>query len=67
MVKELYEGPSTSVLTTLGKSDEFRHSERLHRGFTLSLYLFIQVLDVIMANIREDVSWCTLLDRRVES
>jgi exonuclease III len=60
IVKEMYEGCSTTVRTTAGNTEEIDIKVGLHQGSALSPLLFIIVMDVITEQIKEDTPWAML-------
>ena len=60
IIKECYKDVTTSVRSTVGKTDEFRVGVGLHQGSALSPLLFNIVFDVITENVREDPPWCII-------
>jgi hypothetical protein len=55
-MKDMY----TNIVTCVcdGESDIVSIKIRLHQESTLSLYIFILVMDEITKDIHEDIHWC---------
>ena len=58
VIQDMYEGVMTSVRTPGGETNDFPIRIGLHRGSTLSPYLFNLVLGVLNANIPEEIPKC---------
>jgi len=56
----MYNGAVTSVRTSGGIFDELLNTIGLHQGSTLSVYLFVVVMDELVKSIQEEVTWCML-------
>ena len=56
----MYNGAVTSVRTSGGIFDELLNTIGLHQGSTLSVYLFVIVMDELVKSIQEEVTWCML-------
>ena len=59
-IKDMYDGGKTRVRTAGGDSEHFSIEAGLHQGSTLSLFLFVLVMDVLMWSIQGEVPWCML-------
>ena len=59
-IKDMYKDCKTSVVTSVGETDEMEIEVGLHQGSALSPYLFIMILDVITEEIQEDTPWAML-------
>ena len=55
VIKDMYEGGQTSVRTPGGVSNDFAVSMGLHRGSTLSPFLFTLILDDLTRGIQDEV------------
>lgn len=51
IIKDMYEGAVTSVRTTCGEKWEFLVTISLHQGPALSPYLFVLIMDKLIAYI----------------
>ena len=60
VIKECYRDVTTSVRSTVGKTDDFKVRVGLHQGSALSPLLFNIVFDVITENVREEPPWCLI-------
>ena len=56
----MYNGAVTSVRTCGGIFDELLNTIGLHQGSTLSVYLFVVVMDELVKSIQEEDTWCML-------
>ena len=56
----MYKDCETSVVTSVGETDEIEIEVGLHQGSALSPFLFILILDVITEEIQEDTPWAML-------
>ncbi|KAL4198768.1 hypothetical protein AMTRI_Chr03g47660 [Amborella trichopoda] len=56
----MYDGTVTSVRTTSGETSEFSVTIGLHQGSTLSLYLFVLVMDYLTRHLQDEGPWCML-------
>ena len=56
----MYNGAVTSVRTSGGIFDELLNTIGLHQGSTLSVYLFVVVMNELVKSIQEEVTWCML-------
>ena len=57
VIQELYKGVVTTVRTKSGETEEFEVKVGLHQGSALSPFLFIIVMDVLSAEIRDKQKW----------
>ncbi|CAN4092267.1 unnamed protein product [Withania somnifera] len=61
VIKDMHDEAKTRVRTAGGDSRSFPVLMGLHRGLTLSPFLFALVMDVLTPRIRGEVPWCMLL------
>ena len=59
-IKDMYKDCKTSVVTSVGETDEIEIEVGLHQGSALNPFLFILILDVITEEIQEDTPWTML-------
>ena len=60
VIKDMYDGATTSVRTQGGVTEDFPIKIGLHQGSSLSPYLFTLVLDVLTGHIQDVVPKCML-------
>ncbi|KAL6505368.1 hypothetical protein OROGR_025185 [Orobanche gracilis] len=60
IIKDMYEGASTSVRTNVGRTEEFLITIGVHQGSALSPFLFAIVMDELTRGIQNDVPWCMM-------
>ena len=60
LVKDTYEDARTEVKTSIGLTRKITVRVGLHQGFSLSLYLFDIILDVMGRSTNEQPPWCML-------
>ncbi|KAL6546097.1 hypothetical protein OROGR_009971 [Orobanche gracilis] len=60
IIKDMYEGASTSVCTNVGRTEEFPITIGVHQGSALSPFLFAIVMDELTRGIQNDVPWCMM-------
>ncbi|KAL6561821.1 hypothetical protein OROMI_017422 [Orobanche minor] len=60
IIKDMYEGASTSVRTNVGRTEEFPITIGVHQGSALSPFLFAIVMDELTRGIQNDVPWCMM-------
>ncbi|KAL6501581.1 hypothetical protein OROGR_026714 [Orobanche gracilis] len=60
IIKDMYEGASTSVRTNVGRTEEFPITIGVHQGSALSPFLFAIVMDELTSGIQNDVPWCMM-------
>ncbi|KAL6531786.1 hypothetical protein OROMI_028149 [Orobanche minor] len=60
IIKDMYEGTSTSVRTNVGRTEEFPITIGVHQGSALSPFLFAIVMDELTRGIQNDVPWCMM-------
>ncbi|KAL6517101.1 hypothetical protein OROHE_017807 [Orobanche hederae] len=60
IIKDMYEGASTSVRTNVGRTEEFPITIGVHQGSALSPFLFAIVMDELTRGIQTDVPWCMM-------
>ncbi|XP_063841020.1 uncharacterized protein LOC135089387 [Scylla paramamosain] len=57
MVMEMYRGAGTAVRINGGETEEFGVEVELHQGSALSPLVFVVVMDVVTAEIRDGEKW----------
>ena len=57
IIKDMYEGATTTVRSAAGLSDEFKVGVGLHQGSALSPFLFAIIMDKLTENIRKEAPW----------
>ena len=57
ILKNMYDGATTTVRSTAGLTEEFKVSVRLHQGSALSRFLFAIIMDKLTEDIRKDSPW----------
>ena len=60
VIKDMYRGATTQVRSVVGTTEKFDVQVGLHQGSTLSPYIFDLVMDVIVADIKDQVPWSVL-------
>ena len=60
VIKNMYDGMVTSVITAGGYTTEFPIRIGLHQGSALSPYLFTIVMDELTREIQDRAHWCML-------
>ncbi|KAL6538155.1 hypothetical protein OROGR_012143 [Orobanche gracilis] len=60
IIKDMYEGASTSVRTGVGKTEEFPIQIGVHQGSALSPFLFAIVMDELTSSLQDGIPWCML-------
>ncbi|KAL6554932.1 hypothetical protein OROGR_006190 [Orobanche gracilis] len=60
IIKDMYEGASTSVRTSVGKTEEFPIQIGVHQGSALSPFLFAIVMDELTNSLQDGIPWCML-------
>ena len=54
IIKDMYDGATTTVRSAAGLTEEFKVSVELHQGSALSLFLFAIIIDRLTEDIRRD-------------
>ena len=57
IIKDIYDGATTTVRSAAGLTEEFKVGVGLHQGSALSPFLFDLIIDRLMENIRKDAPW----------
>ncbi|CAH9112858.1 unnamed protein product, partial [Cuscuta europaea] len=57
---DMYEDCTTSVRTSIGRTEEFPITIRVHQGSDLSPILFAIVRDELTKSIQDDIPWCMM-------
>ena len=60
IIKDMYEGVSTSVRTSVGETEKFPITLAVHQGFALSPFLFAIVMDELTRSIQDGIPWCMM-------
>ena len=60
IIRDIYNGCKTRVITSAGKTKGIEIEEGLHQGSALSPLLFVIITDVIMEEIEEGTPWAML-------
>ena len=60
VIKDMYKGATTQVRSVVGTTEQFEVKVGLHQGSTLSPYIFDLLMDVIVADIKDQVPWSVL-------
>ena len=56
IIKDMYDGATTTVRSVAGLTEEFKVSVGLHQGSALSTFLFAIIMDKLTENIRKDAT-----------
>ena len=57
IIKDMYDGATTTVGSAAGLTEEFNVGVGLHQGSALSPFLFIIIMDKLTKDIRKDAPW----------
>ena len=57
IIKDMYDGATTTVRYAAGLTEEFKVGVGLHQGSALSPFLFAIIMDKLMEDIRKDAPW----------
>ena len=60
IIRDMYAGCKTSVMTSAGRTKEIQNEVGLHQGSALSPLLFVIIIDVITEEIDEGTPWAML-------
>jgi len=60
LIKDMYEGASTSIKTNVGSTEAFPITMGVHQGSALSPFLFAIVMDELTKSIQDDIPWCMM-------
>ena len=60
IIRDMYAGCNTSVMTSAGRTKEIEIEVGLHQGSALSPLLFVIIIDVITEEIDEGTPWAKL-------
>ena len=60
IIRDMYAGCKTSVMTSAGRTKEIAIEVELHQGSALSLLLFVIIIDVITEEIDEGTPWAIM-------
>ena len=61
IIKDMYDGATTTVRSAAGLTKEFKVGVGLHEGSALSPFLFAIIMDKLTEDIRKDAPWDMLL------
>ena len=65
--QDIYDGTVTTISSPIGETSEFPIAVWLNQGSALSPHLFSLVMDKLSIHIQNEVSWCMLYDRYLQS
>ena len=57
IIKDMYDGATTTVRSAAGLTEEFKVGVGLHQGSALSPFLFAIIMDKLTEDIRKDAPW----------
>ena len=57
IIKDMYDGATTTVRRAAGLTEEFKVGVRLHQGSALSPFLFAIIMDKLTKDIKKDTPW----------
>ena len=57
IIKDMYDGPTTTVRSATGLTEEFKVGVGLHQNSALSPFLFAIIIDRLTEDIRKDAPW----------
>ena len=57
IIKDMYDGATTTVRSAAGLNEEFKEGVRLHQGSALSPFHFAIIMDKLTEDIRKDAPW----------
>ena len=57
IIKDMYDGATTTVRSAAGLTEEFKVGVGLHQGSPLSSFFFAIIMDKLMEDIRRDAPW----------
>ena len=60
VVNDMYREATTQVRSSVGTTDKFEVKVGLHQGSALSPYIFDMIMDVIVAEVKDEVPWSVL-------
>ena len=60
VIKDMYMGGRTSVMTPGGVTDDFLVGMGLHQNSALSSFLFCLIMDELTKGIQAELPWCML-------
>ncbi|CAH9108779.1 unnamed protein product [Cuscuta europaea] len=60
IIIDMYEDCTTSVRTSVGRTEEFPITIGVHQGSALSPFLFSIVMDELTKSIQDDIPWCMM-------
>ena len=60
IVNDMYREATTQVRSSVGTTEKFEVRVGLHQGSALSPYIFDMVMDVIVAEVKDEVPWSVL-------
>ena len=60
VVNDMYREATTQVRSSVGTTEKFEVKVGLHQGSALSPYIFDMIMDVIVAEVKDEVPWSVL-------
>ena len=57
IIKDMYDGETTTVRSATGLTEEFKVGVGLHQGSALNPFLFVIIIDRLTEDIRKDAPW----------
>ena len=57
IVRDMYDGATTTVRNAAGLTEEFKVGVGLHQGSALSPFLFVIIVDKLTKDVRKDAPW----------
>ena len=57
IIKDIYDGATTTVRSAAGLTEEFKVGVGLHQGSALSPFLFAIIMDKLTEDIRKNAPW----------
>ena len=57
IIKDMYDGATTTVRSAAGLNEEFKEGVGLHQGSAFSSFHFAIIMDKLTEDIRKDAPW----------